>query len=122
VRSDDDAKWIIQFDAPHRPVKYFLWERMAKRATFLFSHRPELEPVELAEMRPITYRSRDGMKIYAFLALPPRMEARNLPMVLYVHGGPWLRDYWTFEVVTQLLANRGYAVLRPNYRASTLVA
>lgn len=118
-RDHDDAKWIIQFDAPHRPVKYFLWERSAKRATFLFSHRPELETVELAEMRPITYRARDGMEIHAYLALPPGLEARKLPMVLYVHGGPWIRDYWTFEVVTQLLANRGYAVLRPNYRGST---
>jgi dipeptidyl aminopeptidase/acylaminoacyl peptidase len=118
-RDLDDLRWIVVFGTPHRPVHYYLWDRVAKSSTFLFSHRPELEDVELAEMRPITYRARDGLEIRGYLTLPPGAEPRNLPLVSHPHGGPWARDYWGFNVWVQLLANRGYDVLQPNYRGST---
>ncbi len=118
-RDLDDRNWIVQFEGPHRPIRYFLWDRAAKEASFLFSDHPEFEELELAEMNPIRYRARDGMELHGYLATPPGVEARGLPLVLAVHAGPWLRDYWTFNVWVQLLANRGYAVLRLNYRGST---
>jgi dipeptidyl aminopeptidase/acylaminoacyl peptidase len=113
-----DRKWIVAFEAPDRPIRYFLWERSQKKASFLFSHRPEFERLQLAEVRSIKYRAHDGMELHGYLAIPAGLEAQNLPLVIYVHGGPWQRDYWRLNVWTQLLANRGYAVLQPNYRGS----
>ncbi len=117
-RDSDDRKWIVEFQSAHRSSRYFLWDRAARKADFLFSDRPELDQVQLAEVRPIKYRARDGIEVHGYLALPARLQPLNLPLVLNVHGGPWLRDYWTLDMWTQLLANRGYAVLQPNFRGS----
>ncbi len=117
-RASDDRKWIVEFQGADRSTRYFIWDRAAKQADFLFSDRPELDQLQLAEVRPIKYRARDGMEVHGYLALPAGREPRNLPLVLNVHGGPWLRDYWTLNMWTQLLANRGYAVLQPNFRGS----
>jgi dipeptidyl aminopeptidase/acylaminoacyl peptidase len=73
----------------------------------------------MAEMKPISYTSRDGLKINGYLTLPIGMEAKNLPVVINPHGGPWARDNWGYNPEVQLLANRGYAVLQMNFRGST---
>ena len=117
-RDFDDRKWIVEFQSAHRSTRYFLWDRAAKKAGFLFSDRTELDQLQLAEVRPIKYRARDGIEVHGYLAIPAGLEPRNLPLVLNVHGGPWLRDYWTLNLWTQLLASRGYAVLQPNFRGS----
>ncbi len=117
-RDSDDRKWIVEFQSAHRSTRYFLWDRAAKKAAFLFSDRPELDQLQLAEVRPIKYRARDGMEVHGYIAIPAGLEPRNLPLVLNVHGGPWLRDYWTLNMWTQLLANRGYVVLQLNFRGS----
>ena len=117
-RDFDDRKWIVEFQGAHRSTRDFLWDRAAKKTDFLFSDRPELDRLQLAEVRPIKYRARDGMEVHSYLAIPAGLEPRNLPLVLNVHGGPWLRDYWTLNMWTQLLANRGYTVLQPNFRGS----
>lgn len=78
--------------------------------------------VALATSKPISFTSRDGLQIHGYLTLPEGVEGKNLPMVLYVHGGPWARDRWGNEgqgKVSQMLANRGYAVLQVNYRGSS---
>lgn len=117
-RDFDDRKWIVEFQSAHRSTRYFLWDRAAKKAGSLFSDRTELDQLQLAEVRPIKYRARDGIEVHGYLAIPAGLEPRNLPLVLNVHGGPWLRDYWTLNLWTQLLASRGYAVLQPNFRGS----
>lgn len=73
----------------------------------------------LAEMKPITYTSRDGLTIHGYLTLPQGVEPQGLPVVVNPHGGPWVRDNWGFNPEVQFLANRGYAVLQMNYRGST---
>jgi dienelactone hydrolase len=70
-------------------------------------------------MKPITYEARDGLEIPAYLTLPEGVEAENLPVVIYPHGGPWARDTWGYDAYAQFFANRGYAVLQPNFRGST---
>jgi dipeptidyl aminopeptidase/acylaminoacyl peptidase len=117
-RDAGDRKWTVEFQSAHRATRYYLWDRATKQADFLFSDRPEFDQLQLAEVRPIRYCARDGLVVHGYLALPAGIEPRNLPLVVYVHGGPWLRDYWTLNLWTQLLANRGYAVLQPNYRGS----
>jgi dipeptidyl aminopeptidase/acylaminoacyl peptidase len=80
---------------------------------------PWLPEDELAPMRPVQYTSRDGLVIHGYLTLPKGVEARNLPVVVNVHGGPWHRDVWGYNPEVQFLANRGYAVLQVNFRGST---
>jgi dipeptidyl aminopeptidase/acylaminoacyl peptidase len=70
-------------------------------------------------MKPVVIRTRDGLSMNAYLTLPNGLSPKNLPMVLFVHGGPWARDAWGYNPTAQWLANRGYAVLQPNYRGST---
>ncbi len=73
----------------------------------------------LSAMKPVRFKARDGLVLNGYLTVPNGAEARNLPMVLRVHGGPFARDNWGFAADDQFLANRGYAVLRVNYRGST---
>lgn len=125
-RTLDDRKWIVGYLVDNGPVRYYLYDRDAREARFLFSHRPELEQLPLAPMHPVVIPSRDGLKLVSYLTLPNEADQdrdgkadRPLPMVLFVHGGPWARDEWGYNPVHQLLANRGYAVLSVNYRGST---
>ena len=118
-RNLDDNKWVVTYVSDDAPVYWYLYDRMAKTATLLFSNRPALEKYKLAAMNPIEFTARDGMKIYGYLTTPAGMDAKNLPMVLFVHGGPWGRDEWGFNRYAQWLANRGYAVLQINFRGST---
>jgi dipeptidyl aminopeptidase/acylaminoacyl peptidase len=117
--SADDTKWIVGFVSDDAPEYYYLYDRASKKATLLFSNRPALEKYKLSEMKPIAFTARDGMKIYGYVTTPAGMSAKNLPMVEFVHGGPWGRDEWGYNRWAQWLANRGYAVLQVNFRGST---
>ncbi len=118
-RTLDDKKWIVTFVSDDAPVTHYLYDRPTKKATLLFTDRPALEKYKLSSMKPIEYTARDGMTIYGYLTTPAGMDAKNLPMVLFVHGGPWARDAWGYNRYAQWLANRGYAVLQVNFRGST---
>ena len=80
---------------------------------------PQLAKYEMAETKPITFQARDGMKITGYLTLPAAVKPQNLPLIMFPHGGPWSRDEWMFYPEVQWMANRGYAVLQPNFRGST---
>lgn len=114
-----DKTWLIQYNTDDGPVYYYTYDRRSKKSQFLFSNRPELEKLSLAQMKPISYQSRDGLTIHGYLTTPVGIGAKNLPTVLLVHGGPWARDTWGYDPQVQWLANRGYAVLQVNFRGST---
>ena len=108
------------------PATTYLYDRKAKALTKLFVGRPELESATLAGMHPVEIKTRDGLTEVSYLTLPPGSDADGdgvpdhpVPMVLLVHGGPWGRDAYGYNGLHQWLANRGYAVLSANYRAST---
>lgn len=111
--------WIVSYESDDGPTQHYLYDRDSKTATLLFNEQPRLESFTLAKMRPITYQARDGLEIRGYLTLPAESAPKPLPTVLYVHGGPHLRDRWGFHSTIQWLANRGYAVLQVNYRGST---
>jgi dipeptidyl aminopeptidase/acylaminoacyl peptidase len=118
-RDLEDDKWIVTFDSDDAPIYFYLYDRTSRKATLLFSNRPALEKYRLSPMKQIEFTARDGMKIYGYLTTPAGADAKSLPMVLWVHGGPWSRDTWGYDRYAQWLANRGYAVLQVNFRGST---
>src|SRR5262249_59621358 len=73
----------------------------------------------LSAMKAVHYKSSDGLDIPAYLTIPKGVAAKNLPTIIFPHGGPWARDSWGYNGYAQFLANRGYAVLQPNFRGST---
>src|SRR2546426_1150878 len=118
-RDDKDTTWLVAFTSDRGPVRYYAWDRAMKKGTFLFVHQPKLEGLQLAEMKPVVFKSRDGLNLNCYLTLPVGVPPKNLPMVLFVHGGPWARDNWGYNSYAQWFANRGYACLQVNYRGST---
>lgn len=98
---------------------YYLYDVQADELQMINEVSPWLPAEELAEMKPIQYKSRDGLTINGYLTLPKGVAPQNLPVVINPHGGPWVRDNWGFNPEVQFLANRGYAVLQMNYRGST---
>ncbi len=115
----DGSTWVVAYTADDGPVTWHLYDRKAKKATYLFSNNTKLEAVKLAQMEPVEFAAKDGLTIRGYLTRPVGVEAKNLPAVLLVHGGPWARDSWGYNPMAQWLANRGYAVLQVNYRGST---
>ncbi len=126
-RTLDDSKWTVAIRPDNGPVRYYLYDRGTHKADFLFTNQPKLESMPLSHMTPVTVKTRDGLTLVNYLTLPAQYDKDNnakpdagpLPMVLFVHGGPWARDTWGFNPYHQWLANRGYAVLSVNYRGST---
>ncbi|HEY0311371.1 MAG TPA: S9 family peptidase [Allosphingosinicella sp.] len=125
-RTDADDKWVVAVDPVTAPSSAWLYDRKAKSLTQLYVGRPELSGATLAPMRAVEIRTRDGLTMVSYLTLPPGTPVdaagrptHPVPMVLVPHGGPWGRDNYGYNGTAQWLANRGYAVLMPNFRAST---
>lgn len=114
-----DATWLVSFNQDRGSVRYYSYDRASRKGGFLFAAQPKLEGLALGEMKPVAIQSRDGLTLHGYLTLPVGVPAKNLPMVLFVHGGPWGRDSWGYNPTAQWFANRGYASLQVNYRAST---
>ena len=117
--SKDDRVWIVKtiFDVDNGPN--YLYDRSTGKVELLYRPYPDIPVEHMAPMKAVRYKTRDGLEIPAYLTLPKGVAPRNLPAVIMPHGGPWARDSWGFDGVSQFLANRGYAVLQPNFRGST---
>lgn len=115
----DENIWLIVISRDVDPGSVYLFNRQTGKAELLYRSRPSLPTEYLSEMKPVQYRARDGITIYGYLTLPKGLEAKGLPVVMFIHGGPWARDMWSYNPMVQFLANRGYAVFQPNFRGST---
>ncbi|NNE65269.1 MAG: S9 family peptidase [Pyrinomonadaceae bacterium] len=111
--------WIVSASSDTEPGETYIFNRARKQLQLQYRIRKNLPRKALAKMVPIRYKSSDGLEVPGYLTLPRGVEAKNLPVVVFPHGGPWGRDSWGFDTFAQFLANRGYAVLQPNFRAST---
>jgi dipeptidyl aminopeptidase/acylaminoacyl peptidase len=118
-RDAEDKSWIVAVHRSDAPSRYVRYDRDTRTVTPLYSARPALAGSKLAAKQVVSIPSRDGLRLVSYLTLPPGLTARNLPLVLLIHGGPWFRDDASFDPEVQFLANRGYAVLQVNYRGST---
>lgn len=115
----DEKLMLVTAYSDTEPGETFLFDRTTKKLTPQYKVRENLKREYLAEMKPVRYESSDGKEITGYLTLPKGVPAKNLPVVLLPHGGPWGRDVWGYNSLSQFLANRGYAVLQPNFRSST---
>jgi dipeptidyl aminopeptidase/acylaminoacyl peptidase len=124
-QDSENRRWVVAREGPQTPLTYYFFDRDTGRATLLFATRPELDGKPLVDTHPIVIPARDGLKMVSYLTLPPGAQLRAddtleraLPTVLNVHGGPWYRTPYGFDAWAQWFANRGYAVLNVNFRAS----
>jgi dipeptidyl aminopeptidase/acylaminoacyl peptidase len=115
----DERLFLIVVNSDTEPGERYLFDRNTKKLTLQYRIREKLNRDYLAPMTAVRYKSSDGLEIPAYLTLPKGVPARNLPAIVLPHGGPWGRDSWGYNGFAQFLANRGYAVLLPNFRAST---
>jgi dipeptidyl aminopeptidase/acylaminoacyl peptidase len=117
--SKDETKVLVRTFSDRSLGAYYYLNRSTNEFMKLVDVSPWLSEDEMAEMKPISYTSRDGWTIHGYLTLPKGFKSKNLPVIINPHGGPWARDTWGFIPEVQFLANRGYAVLQMNFRTST---
>jgi dipeptidyl aminopeptidase/acylaminoacyl peptidase len=110
---------LVHAYADVQPELFYLYNKQTKKLTKLGAAMPDIKPAQMAQMDFVTYKARDGLPIPAYLTLPRGEVKKNLPLIVYVHGGPWVRgSSWGFRREVQFLASRGYAVLQPEFRGS----
>ena len=117
--NDEENMFMVWAGSDRQPGKYYFYDATADKLEQVAELRPWIDEDHMAEMTPVQYQSRDGLTIHGYLTLPKGREAKNLPVVINPHGGPWARDGWGYNPEVQLLANRGFAVLQMNFRGST---
>ena len=119
--SDDENIFIIRTYSDKSLGAYFIYNAKEDNLDKIVEVSPWIDENEMSNQLPISYNSRDGLKINGYLTLPKGYDmenAKDLPVVINPHGGPWARDEWGFNPEIQFLANRGYAVLQMNFRGS----
>ncbi len=115
----DGSRRLISATSDRDPGVYYLFDSTTKKIEELAVLKPGIDPDQMAPMKPIVFKARDGLAIHGYLTLPLGRAPKNLPLVLHPHGGPFgIRDSWGFIPEVQFYANRGYAVLQVNYRGS----
>ncbi len=115
----DDRLVLITAYSDTDPGERYLFDRSTKKLTLQYKVRERIPREHMASMKAVRYPSSDGLEIPAFLTLPKGLAPKSLPAIVLPHGGPWSRDDWGFDNLAQFMANRGYAVLQPNFRGST---
>src|SRR5262245_6379215 len=117
--SDDDNKVLVWSGSAADPGSYFVLDRSKSTMNAVVSPYPEIDPAQLSPVTMVKYQARDGLTLPAYLTLPRGREAKGLPLIVFPHGGPFVRDEWEYDPMVQFFANRGYAVLQPQFRGST---
>lgn len=120
AKTDDESKMLVIVQSDKLYGKYYIHDTKSGKSTLLYDLMPQLNEEDMAEMRPITFKSRDGYTIHGYITLPKAaLNGKKVPMVVNPHGGPQgIRDSWGFNPETQLFASRGYATLQVNFRIS----
>jgi len=117
---DDENTFLIYITSDKHYGSYYQYDTKTKRFSLLYDLMPQLKEEDMAEMHPITFKSRDGLTIHGYITLPKAaLDGKKVPLIVNPHGGPTARDSWGFNPETQLFASRGYATLQVNFRIST---
>ena len=118
----DENVYVVRTYSDRSLGSYYLYDKTSDQLDLIAEVSPWIDEDEMGQQFPIKYAARDGLTIEGYLTLPKGLTpetAKNLPVVVNPHGGPWARDSWGFNPEIQFLANRGYAVLQMNFRGST---
>lgn len=117
--TDDGKTALVSTYSDRDPGSFYLFDIETKKASYVLSRRSWIDPKHMATVKPIELKARDGVVMRGYLTLPQGKGERNLPLVIYPHGGPFgVYDLWGFDTDPQILAAAGYAVLQVNYRGS----
>ncbi len=117
--TEDESKYLVFVQSDKVYGEYYSYDPSTGRFELLYNLMPQLKPEDMAEMRPITFKSRDGITLHGYLTLPKGSEGKKVPVIVNPHGGPQgIRDSWGFNPEAQLFASRGYATLHVNFRIS----
>lgn len=117
--STDESKLLLVASSDNDPGRYYLYDKASRELNELVHVRAALASTKLATVKPVTFPAADGTAIPGYLTLPPGSDGKNIPAIVMPHGGPGARDEWGFDWWAQYFANRGYAVLQPNFRGSS---
>ena len=110
---------LVHVTSDRNPGDFYLFDTVSKKADFLLGSRDWFDPDALNPVQPIRVQSRDGLALHGFVTIPHGSSGKNLPMIVLPHGGPFgIREAWSFDEESQMLASAGYAVLRLNFRGS----
>jgi len=115
---DIKSKVVVYSYSPTNPGKYSIYDTVTHKLTGMFAGMPWVKPAQMSDQLLFNYAARDGLNIPAYLTIPLGKPMKSLPLIVLVHAGPWQRDHWKFAPDVQFLANRGYAVLQPEFRGS----
>ncbi len=115
---DEENIYIVRTYSDRSLGANYIYDKKSDTLTKISEVSPWINETEMAEMKPINYKSRDGLKINGYLSLPLGGNHKDLSVVVNPHGGPWARDGWGYNPEIQFLVNRGYAVLQMNFRGS----
>jgi dipeptidyl aminopeptidase/acylaminoacyl peptidase len=118
ISRDEQQMIVVSYSDVDRAA-YYHYDVSTDTLTPIAKNAPWHNAQHMSFMKPIEFTSRDGLKIHGYLTTPRGKEAKDLPLVMLPHGGPWARDSWGFQPEVQMFANRGYAVLQVNFRGST---
>ncbi len=118
-RTDDNNLQLVRIRSDRNPGDYYIYNNKKKNIKYIVSSKPEVDPKKMAKVEPFTLKARDGLKMYGQITIPNDVEEKNLPLVLYPHGGPYgVSDRWGWDRRAQVLASRGYLVMQLNFRGS----
>lgn len=119
-KDDDETRFLLAIQSDKLYGTYYEYDVKTGKLAMLYDLMPQLKEGDMAEMRPISFTSRDGLTIYGYITLPKEaLQGKKVPLIVNPHGGPQgIRDSWGFNPETQLFASRGYATLQVNFRIS----
>jgi dipeptidyl aminopeptidase/acylaminoacyl peptidase len=118
--TDDESKYLVFLQSDRLYGMYYSYDAKTEKFEALFNLMPQLKEEDMSEMRPITFKSRDGITLHGYITLPKAaLQGQKVPLIVNPHGGPQgVRDSWGFNPEAQLFASRGYATLQVNFRIS----
>ncbi len=118
--STDRQRFIVTARSDVLPGAFYRFDKNAGKLEWLADSAPWIDPRKMSPVTPVRYKARDGLEVPGYLTVPRNSSGKNLPLVVMVHGGPWVSgDHWYYNPEVQFLASRGYAVLQPNFRGTT---
>jgi dipeptidyl aminopeptidase/acylaminoacyl peptidase len=117
--TSDGKLALVAVDSDRNPGDFYVFDTTTNKAEHLLSASDWIDPAALAPVKPISFKARDGLEIQGYLTSPVGGEARNVPLIILIHGGPFgIFDTWGFDREAQMLAAHGYGVLQVNFRGS----